>query len=69
VTSAVAQILEHLDAPTLREIASIKDASDPGRVARNELSPEGRERLAEILLAGSKPTVGFWLKHRARGPR
>jgi hypothetical protein len=63
--SPVAQILEYLDAPTLRHHASLKDAQDPQLVARRALTPEGIDRLAEILLNGGKPTVGFWLKYRA----
>jgi hypothetical protein len=62
--SAVAQILSYLDAPTLRHHASLKDAQDPQLVARRALTPQGVDRLAEILLAGGKPTVGFWRRYR-----
>jgi hypothetical protein len=61
--SAVAQILKHLDGPTLRHHASLKDAQDPQLVARRALTAEGVERLADILIAGGKPTVGFWRRY------
>jgi hypothetical protein len=72
--SARDQILEYLDAPrraarildpsTLRHLASAIEARSPEMVARRALTPEGVERLAEILLAGGKPTVGFWRRYR-----
>ena len=43
------------------------EARAPEKVAVDELTPEGRDRLADILLAGSRPTVGFWRKYRVRG--
>jgi hypothetical protein len=57
-------ILEHLAPRTLRELASIIENRDPELVARRELSDDGVERLAEILLSGSTPTVGFWTRYR-----
>ena len=34
------------------------------RRAYRELTDEGVDRLAEILAAGSKPTLGFWRRNR-----
>lgn len=34
--------------------------------ARARLTPEGVERLAEIFLAGGRPTVGFFRRYRAK---
>ena len=61
---AVAQILDHLDPSTLRELASVIEGQDPERRALRELTPEGVERLAEILIAGGRPTAGFWRRYR-----
>jgi hypothetical protein len=58
--SPVAQLLTAVDASTLRELADLKERQDPRRRAIHKLSPEGLDRLAEILLAGSQPTIGFW---------
>jgi hypothetical protein len=55
---------ELLDPSTLRHLAAVIDARDPERVSRSRLSAEGVDRLADILLAGSRPTVGFWLRYR-----
>ena len=61
---ATEQILAYLDVPTLRELAAILEVRDPAMVARRSLTSEGVERLAEILLRGGKPTVGFWIRNR-----
>jgi hypothetical protein len=58
--------VECLSPTTLRELASLIERRDPALVARRQLSPEGLERLAEILLAGSSPTVGFWRRELAK---
>lgn len=42
---------------------------DPELVVRRRLTDEGRERLVEILLAGGKPTIGFWRKYSVRQER
>jgi hypothetical protein len=63
--SAVRQLLDYLDAPTLRHLAAVKEAQDPARLARQALTPEGIDRLAEILLAGDKPTIGWWRRATA----
>ena len=38
------------------------------RISRRELTPEGIERLAEIVSAGSRPTVGFWRRYTLVAP-
>jgi hypothetical protein len=38
---------------------------EPFVTARRQLSPEGVERLIEIVSSGSTPTLGFWLRYRA----
>lgn len=58
--------LARLSPSTLRDLAAAIEGRDPQRVARRELSDEGVERLADILLAGSEPTVGFWRRYRVR---
>lgn len=58
--------LEHLEPGTLRALAAAIEGQDSRRVARRQLTPEGVDRLAEILLAGSRPTVGFWRRYRVR---
>jgi len=47
----------------LRELASLLDERDPRRQANRQLSEEGINRLAEILAAGSRPTIGFWRRY------
>jgi hypothetical protein len=49
----------------LREVASAMEDRSPEMVARARLTPDGVVRLADILLAGSKPTVGFWRRFRS----
>jgi hypothetical protein len=57
-------LLEHLAPSTLRHLAAAIEARDPEMVARRQLTEEGIERLADILLAGSVPTIGFWRRYR-----
>ncbi len=49
-----------LNPRTLRELACLIEAWSPQMKARAQLSEEGLERLADILLAGGKPTIGFF---------
>jgi hypothetical protein len=66
--TAIEQILEHVSPTTLREIAAVREAMDPERIARRQLTAAGVERWAEIRLAGAKPTVGFWRRYRDNSP-
>jgi hypothetical protein len=57
-----------LSARTLRDlgsalIARARAVEQSEATYGRELSPEGVERLAEILAAGSRPSLGFWLRH------
>jgi hypothetical protein len=56
--------LAKLEPRTLRELAAVIEYRSPRARARRELTPEGIEKLADILLAGSQPTCGFFLKNR-----
>ena len=49
---------------TLRDLAAAIEYRSPRAQARRELTPEGIEKLADILLAGSAPTVGFFRRFR-----
>jgi hypothetical protein len=57
-------LLQHLKPSTLRHLAAVIERQDPKRIARHQLTDEGVERLAEILISGSRPTIGFWRKYR-----
>jgi hypothetical protein len=41
-------------------------AAEAADRAGRELTPEGVERLAEIIAGGSRPSLGFWLRHSTR---
>jgi hypothetical protein len=63
-------IVENLSPSTLRHLAAAIERRDPVLVARRQLSAEGVERLADILLRGGRPTIGFFRRHRSeRLPR
>lgn len=49
---------------TLREVAGAMEARSSEMRAVDELTSEGVTILADILLAGSRPTVGFWQRYR-----
>ena len=51
------------DPTALRELAAAIEARHH---TRRRLSAEGVERLAEIVMRGEKPTVGFFLRDRRR---
>jgi hypothetical protein len=61
--------LRHLGHALLAR-AQAMERTDPDRFAadRRELTPEGVERLAEIVAAGSRPSLGFFLRHRVEAP-
>lgn len=56
-----ARTLRHLGSALIGRAAAMEGASRSGRV---QLSEEGIERLAEILVRGDKPTIGFYRRHR-----
>jgi hypothetical protein len=55
--------MAHLSPRILRDLAAAIEARTPGMRARRALTVEGIERLTDILLAGTTPTVGFWRRH------
>lgn len=56
--------LTSLSPKTLRDLAAAIEYRSPQAQARRELTPEGIELLADILLAGSQPTIGFFRRYR-----
>ncbi len=50
-----------LEPRTLRELAAVIETRRPQ--PRHDLTPEGVDKLADILLAGSSPTIGFWRRY------
>ena len=58
-----AQFLADLSPACLR-LAGAIEARDPGTVARRELDSDGITELADMLLRGDKPTIGWWRRHR-----
>jgi hypothetical protein len=60
--------LANLSPKDLRDLAAAIEWRSPQAWARRELTPEGVERLADIYLAGSSPTVGFFLRYRKVAP-
>lgn len=58
-------VLEHLRPSTLRALAAALEAREtPDRLAAADLTPEGVERLGELLTQGQTPTIGFWRRYR-----
>jgi hypothetical protein len=60
-----------LDSRACRElgwalIERAKAAEEAERTGRLELTEAGIVRLAEIIAAGSSPTVGFWRRYGTR---
>jgi hypothetical protein len=59
-TGPLADLVRHLDGPTLRHLAATAEAlhrpcfSDPGATA---------EALAAMAARGTRPTVGWWRRH------
>ena len=58
--------LTSLSPKTLRDLAAAIEWRSPQAKAWRELTPEGIEKLADIYLAGSRPTVGFWRRFGTR---
>jgi hypothetical protein len=61
-------VLEQLSAATLRQLGSALIGravamEEDSRARRVQLSDEGIERLAEILVRGDKPTIGFYRRY------
>ena len=67
-TPRTERILEHLSPRTLRDLAAALEARTPAVQARGTLSAEGVDELADILVAGDSPTIGFYRRYLAAGP-
>ncbi len=50
----------------LRHLASLMDDASPGMIARRRLDENGVNALCEMLVAGKKPTVGWWVRNIPR---
>lgn len=59
-----ASVLQYLNPSTLRDLAAAIEYGSPKAKARRELTPEGIEKLAAILVAGGTPTAGFFRRYR-----
>jgi hypothetical protein len=53
----------------LRHLAALKDADSPGMRARRNLDEASVEELAEMLVAGKTPTIGWWRRHSQVAPQ
>jgi hypothetical protein len=49
-------------------IARADAAEAAERASYLELTDEGLERLADIVISGSRPTIGFWRRYRIAAP-
>jgi hypothetical protein len=59
-------LLAELTAEQLRHLAALKEADAPSFRIRRELSEEALTELADLLLAGETPTIGWWRRARRR---
>jgi hypothetical protein len=57
-------ILGLFTASQLRHLAALKESRAPGVRARRTLDAASADELAEMLLDGKTPTVGWWRRHR-----
>jgi hypothetical protein len=57
------ETLKHLSPRVLRDLAAAIEYRTPQARAIRKLTPEGIERLADILLQRGKPTVGFYRRY------
>jgi len=57
--------LQHLRPSTLRALAAALEARlPPERLTACDLTPEGVERLGDLLTRGETPALGLWRKYR-----
>jgi hypothetical protein len=47
----------------LRQLAAVRDARSPRGIARRSLDEASREELADMIVSGKRPTVGWWRRH------
>jgi hypothetical protein len=62
VSPGVRRVLPCGDPGVLRELAALIESRDRSRRTRMELTPAALEELADMVLAGTRPTVGWWRK-------
>jgi hypothetical protein len=55
-----ARILPSTSPQVLRELAALIEEREPSRRARQSLSPDKLDELADMLLRGKRPTIGWW---------
>ena len=56
-------LIDTFSAADLRHLAYLKEASSPQLTARQRLDEAGVDELAEMLVAGRRPTLGWWRRH------
>ncbi len=61
----MSDLLTHLSPKTLHDLAAAIEYRSPAARARRALTDEGIERLADVLLSGSLPTVGLFTRYRS----
>lgn len=59
-------MLLELDPADLRHLAGLIETQSPKARARARLTDEGRGELADILIRGDRPTIGWWRRHLPR---
>jgi hypothetical protein len=59
-------LLELFTADQLQHLATIKRQRAPYLVARRRLNGASAEELVEMIVAGKRPTVGWWSRQMAR---
>ncbi|MGA7418610.1 MAG: hypothetical protein WBW80_11490 [Acidimicrobiales bacterium] len=52
----------------LRHLAAIRDAESPRVVARQSLDEASVEELADMIVSGKRPTIGWWRRHSTNVP-
>ncbi len=50
----------------LRHLAAIQDAESPRVVARRSLDEQSIEELAELVVGGGIPALGWWRRHSGK---
>jgi hypothetical protein len=56
-------LLTQFSAHQLRHLAALKEGDAPGLRRRRHLDREALDELATMLLAGDRPTIGWWRRH------
>jgi hypothetical protein len=56
-------MLLELDPRDLRDLAAAIEAQSPEARARARLTEDGRAELADLLIRGDRPTIGWWRRH------